>query len=118
MATKKKTKKKTSAKKVKSISSKKAEKKAQSLKDIEKKLWLAADKLRNSMDAADYKHVVLGLIFLKYVSDSFGDFREKLRIQLTNPKHENYFEGATKKQIEKELEDRDNIHQITFSGYQ
>ena len=107
MATKKKTKKKTSAKKAKSISPKKAEKKAQSLKDIEKKLWLAADKLRNSMDAADYKHVVLGLIFLKYISDSFDEFREKLRVQLTNPKHENYFEGASKKQIEKELEYRD-----------
>jgi type I restriction enzyme M protein len=38
---------------------------------FEAKLWLAADKLRNNMDAAEYKHVVLGLIFLKYISDSF-----------------------------------------------
>ena len=38
---------------------------------FEKKLWAAADKLRNNMDAAEYKHVVLGLIFLKYISDSF-----------------------------------------------
>lgn len=38
---------------------------------FEEKLWLAADKLRSNMDAAEYKHVVLGLIFLKYVSDSF-----------------------------------------------
>jgi hypothetical protein len=37
---------------------------------FEAKLWLAADKLRNNMDAAEYKHVVLGLIFLKYISDS------------------------------------------------
>jgi hypothetical protein len=36
---------------------------------FEAKLWLAADKLRNNMDAAEYKHVVLGLIFLKYISD-------------------------------------------------
>lgn len=107
MATKKKTKKKMSTKNIKSISYRKIEKKTQSFKDIEKKLWLAADKLRNSMDAADYKHVVLGLIFLKYVSDSFDEFREKLKVQLTNPKHENYFEGATEEQIEKELEDRD-----------
>ena len=35
------------------------------------KLWLAADKLRNNMDAAEYKHVVLGLVFLKYISDIF-----------------------------------------------
>lgn len=40
---------------------------------FEEKLWLAADKLRSSMDAAEYKHVVLGLIFLKYVSDSFEE---------------------------------------------
>lgn len=38
---------------------------------FETKLWLAADKLRNNMDAAEYKHVVLGLIFLKYISDTF-----------------------------------------------
>ena len=37
---------------------------------FEAKLWLAADKLRSNMDAAEYKHVVLGLIFLKYISDS------------------------------------------------
>ena len=38
---------------------------------IEAKLWAAADALRNNMDAAEYKHVVLGLIFLKYISDAF-----------------------------------------------
>ena len=38
---------------------------------FEDKLWKAADKLRNNMDAAEYKHVVLGLIFLKYISDAF-----------------------------------------------
>ncbi|MHB1581456.1 MAG: type I restriction-modification system subunit M [Acidithiobacillus sp.] len=45
---------------------------------FEAKLWLAADKLRNNMDAAEYKHVVLGLIFLKYISDAFEDMRAKL----------------------------------------
>ena len=40
---------------------------------FEEKLWQAADKLRSNMDAAEYKHVVLGLIFLKYVSDSFEE---------------------------------------------
>jgi type I restriction enzyme M protein len=40
---------------------------------IELKLWAAADKLRNNMDAAEYKHVVLGLIFLKYISDAFEE---------------------------------------------
>jgi type I restriction-modification system DNA methylase subunit len=45
---------------------------------FEAKLWLAADKLRNNMDAAEYKHVVLGLIFLKYISDIFEEHRAKL----------------------------------------
>lgn len=45
---------------------------------FEQKLWSAADKLRNNMDAAEYKHVVLGLIFLKYISDSFEEHRAKL----------------------------------------
>lgn len=45
---------------------------------FEAKLWLAADKLRNNMDAAEYKHVVLGLIFLTYISDSFDEHRAKL----------------------------------------
>ena len=41
--------------------------------DFEKQLWAAADKLRGNMDASEYKHVVLGLIFLKYISDRFED---------------------------------------------
>ncbi|CAH1905368.1 putative type I restriction enzyme HindVIIP M protein [Candidatus Nitrotoga sp. HW29] len=45
---------------------------------FEAKLWLAADKLRNNMDAAEYKHVVLGLIFIKYISDAFEEMRAKL----------------------------------------
>ncbi len=45
---------------------------------FEAKLWLAADKLRNNMDAAEYKHVVLGLIFLKYISDAFEEYHAKL----------------------------------------
>jgi type I restriction enzyme M protein len=45
---------------------------------LEKKLWKAADKLRKNMDAAEYKHVVLGLIFLKYISDAFDELHQKL----------------------------------------
>ncbi len=47
---------------------------------FEEKLWQAADKLRNNMDAAEYKHVVLGLIFLKYISDAFEE-RHKLLVK-------------------------------------
>ncbi|MDM7912609.1 MAG: class I SAM-dependent DNA methyltransferase [Methanotrichaceae archaeon] len=45
---------------------------------FEATLWAAADKLRNNMDAAEYKHVVLGLIFLKYISDAFEERHSQL----------------------------------------
>jgi type I restriction enzyme M protein len=48
---------------------------------FEKRLWAAADALRGSMDAAEYKHVVLGLIFLKYISDSFEEHHAKLEAE-------------------------------------
>lgn len=49
---------------------------------FEETLWKAADTLRGSMDAASYKHVVLGLIFLKYISDSFDERRSALATEL------------------------------------
>ena len=52
------------------------------LADIERTLWAAADKLRGSMDAAEYKHVVLGLIFLKYVSDAYSEVRAQLEDEI------------------------------------
>src|SRR5260370_8077459 len=48
---------------------------------FEAKLWAAADALRNNMDAAEYKHVVLGLIFLKYISDAFEAKHDELAAQ-------------------------------------
>jgi type I restriction enzyme M protein len=56
--------------------------------ELEKTLWAAADKLRANMDAAEYKHIVLGLIFLKYISDAFNDLHRKLTAG------EGEFEGA------------------------
>jgi len=49
---------------------------------FEDKLFKAADKLRNNMDAAEYKHVVLGLVFLKYISDAFEELHAKLQAQV------------------------------------
>jgi type I restriction enzyme M protein len=46
---------------------------------FETKMWTAADKLRNNMDAAEYKHVVLGPIFLKYISDSFIEVIKRVK---------------------------------------
>ncbi|GHZ51722.1 restriction endonuclease subunit M [Vibrio cholerae] len=51
----------------------------QFLKELDVKLWSAADRLRNNLDAANYKHVVLGIIFLKYVSDAFEERQQELR---------------------------------------
>jgi len=48
------------------------------LEDIKKTLWATADKLRANMDAAEYKHLVLGLIFVKYISDTFQAKRAEL----------------------------------------
>jgi type I restriction enzyme M protein len=55
------------------------EKKTQNDEPLEKKLWKTADKLRKNMDAAEYKHIVLGLIFLKYISDAFEELYVKLK---------------------------------------
>jgi type I restriction enzyme M protein len=57
---------------------------------LEQALWQTADKLRKNMDAAEYKHIVLGLIFLKYISDSFEEKRVQLETEYANPKSEWY----------------------------
>lgn len=51
---------------------------------LEKQLWKAADKLRKNIDAAEYKHVVLGLIFLKYISDAFEELYARLKADAIN----------------------------------
>ena len=56
----------------------KADSKNNKQESIEATLWQAVDKLRKNMDAAEYKHVVLGLIFLKYISDAFRELYQKL----------------------------------------
>jgi len=50
-----------------------AKKKVAQEESLEKQMWKSADKLRKNIDAAEYKHVVLGLIFLKYISDAFEE---------------------------------------------
>ncbi|SUJ08338.1 Probable type I restriction enzyme BthVORF4518P M protein [Shewanella morhuae] len=83
------------------------------LKDLEKKLWNAADKLRATLDASQYKHAVLGLIFVKYVSDAFSMRQEEIKADLTNPEHEYYLDPADfsedelAEEIAAELEVRD-----------
>jgi len=59
--------------------------------DFEKELWKAADKLRGSLDPSDYKYIVLGLIFLKYVSDAFYQRRELLKEWVSDPNNKEFY---------------------------
>ncbi|EOG9063641.1 type I restriction-modification system subunit M [Vibrio fluvialis] len=83
------------------------------LKELESKLWTAADKLRASLDASQYKHAVLGLIFVKYVSDAFSIRQDEIKEQLSSPDHEYYLDPADyseeelAEEIAAELEVRD-----------
>jgi len=72
---------------------------------FEETLWQAADKLRGSLDAADYKHVVLGLIFLKYISDAFEERRRTLGTLCADPKSEYFVKDPAQRNAT--LEDRD-----------
>jgi type I restriction enzyme M protein len=72
---------------------------------FEEKLWLAADKLRGHVDPSEYKHVVLGLIFLKYISDAFEERRAWLVAEAGDPKSEYYVREAAVRY--KVAEDRD-----------
>lgn len=77
------------------------------LEDIKKTLWATADKLRANMDAAEYKHVVLGLIFLKYISDTFQMRRDELTHRFSDKNDDYYIAAADAETIAEELEDRD-----------
>lgn len=82
------------------------------LDDIKKTLWATADKLRANMDAAEYKHIVLGLIFLKYISDTFQTRQNELQARFANPDDDYYLEGAGGAEITEELEDRDYYKEV------
>ena len=74
--------------------------------DFKETLWKSADKLRNQMDAAEYKHIVLGLIFLKYISDTFDTQKNRIK-KMVSDKKSDLFISEDPKIYEKELEDRD-----------
>jgi type I restriction enzyme M protein len=79
----------------------------QFLEDLDKKLWTAANKLLPMLDAAVYKHVVLGLIFLKYISDAFKQRRAELEVAFRDPQHDYYLGDDAGDLIAAELEARD-----------
>lgn len=76
---------------------------------FEDKLWAAADLLRNNMDPAEYKHVVLGLIFLKYISDAFEERQQAIIHAVSDPASDDYVEdpGEREDELADRLEDRD-----------
>lgn len=82
------------------------------LQDLQKTLWATADKMRANMDAAEYKHIVLGLIFLKYISDSFAGRRTELERKLTNENDDYYLGDAHPEALNAELEDRDYYKEV------
>lgn len=84
------------------------------LDSLDKKLWTAADKLRSTLDASQYKHAVLGLLFVKYVSDAFDIRRLELTAQFKDPEHDYFLnredydsDGDYQTEITDELEIRD-----------
>ncbi len=83
-----------------------AQSEQQFLNDLDKKLWSSADKLRSNLDAAVYKHAVLGLIFVKYVSDAFEERRKELEGHFRDENHD-YYLGDDEELIAEELEVRD-----------
>jgi type I restriction enzyme M protein len=76
---------------------------------FEAKLWQMADGLRNNMDAAEYKHVVLGLIFLKYISDAFEAKHAELETQRkkgADPEDPDEYKAASRKTRSRSNQDR------------
>lgn len=82
------------------------------IEDIKKTLWATADKLRANMDAAEYKHIVLGLIFVKYISDTFQTRRAELAAKFADDNDNYYLPDADQALINSELEDRDYYKEV------
>ncbi|MBD9604003.1 SAM-dependent DNA methyltransferase [Pseudomonas sp. PDM10] len=82
------------------------------LQELEKTLWATADKLRANMDAAEYKHIVLGLIFLKYISDSFAGRRAELERRFTDAGDDYYLGSDDADLLTEELEERDYYKEV------
>lgn len=74
-------------------------------KTLEKTLWEAADKLRGNLEAAEYKHVLLGLVFLKYVSDAFEARRNDLQTTITDSESIEFIKSPERR--ERIIESRD-----------
>lgn len=82
------------------------------IEDIKKTLWATADKLRANMDAAEYKHIVLGLIFVKYISDTFQTRRDELTARFSDLADDYFLHDIDAEMLADELEDRDYYKEV------
>ena len=79
--------------------------KSKQTKTLEQRLWDAADALRGNQEPSEYKHVVLGLVFLKYISDRFEERRHEIEAALSDPDSDDYIPNEARRSAF--LEDRD-----------
>src|SRR6266849_4732979 len=79
---------------------------------FEEKLWAAADKMRGHMDPAEYKHVVLGLVFLKYISDAFEERHAQLLRWASDPSSDYFIKEPSERHLV--AEERDEYLSVTI----
>ncbi len=82
-------------------------------RELDKKLWIAADRLRSNLDAAVYMHAVLDLIFLKYVSDSFAQRQAEIEAMIKDPDSDFHLPPGTEITVKN---GKTTTYKITFTG--
>lgn len=86
--------------------------KPKQVKTLEQRLWDAADALRGNQEPSEYKHVVLGLVFLKYISDRFEERRKAIEITLSDPDSDDYIPNAARREQFIESRDEYTSHNV------
>lgn len=81
-------------------------------KTLEQRLWDAADALRGNQEPSEYKHVVLGLVFLKYISDRFEERRKAIEITLSDPDSDDYIPNEARREQFIESRDEYTSHNV------
>lgn len=81
-------------------------------KTLEQRLWDAADALRGNQEPSEYKHVVLGLVFLKYISDRFEERRKAIEISLSDPTSDEYIPNESRREQFIESRDEYTSHNV------
>lgn len=81
-------------------------------KTLEQRLWDAADALRGNQEPSEYKHVVLGLVFLKYISDRFEERRKVVETTLSDPTSDDYIPNEARRAQFVESRDEYTSHNV------